>query len=231
MWSFIHYQYGDELGLTSDDEDYVQPAYLRSLPALMVAVNAAADAADADADDEDHQDPTFRSTNQILSSVSLSTQDLSGIVPQERDRDGDAQSGQLQKSPSRIDSGGDNARNKTERRGSVSSSSGSGSSSSTSDGQVEDDTQPLFIPPPPTGGQTFIDHEFHIPFDQLFLVLFSESSLLKVSFLLEYFLLSNQLGFCWTFHCFPKVDECRLTFSSNIVTDMEFQSFFFQFFA
>lgn len=32
MWSFVHSQYGDELGLTSDDEDYVQPAYLRSYP-------------------------------------------------------------------------------------------------------------------------------------------------------------------------------------------------------
>lgn len=142
MWSFVHYLYGDELGLTSDDEDYVQPAYLSSLPELMVAVNAAAGGEEEEEDDEEHahkEDHVDMVDNVIpVSSLALN-------------------------------------RNEARRNDSISSSNGSGS-----EGRLEDDHSPLFIPLLPAGAQTFVDHHFHIPFDQLFLVLFSESTLLKV---------------------------------------------------
>lgn len=32
VWQWIHYNYGDELGLTSSDDDYISPPCLDELP-------------------------------------------------------------------------------------------------------------------------------------------------------------------------------------------------------
>ncbi|XP_055342240.1 protein Aster-B-like isoform X2 [Paramacrobiotus metropolitanus] len=164
MWSFIHYQYGDDLGLTSDDEDYVQPAYLRSLPELISAVNGAAE---AEAQAAQHQQEggggefplPNGAVDKKLETEMMDAGPVFSVGPC---------------GPPEL------VRN---RSGSVGSGSSRSSSSGASAEGEEAQQQPVFIPPVPSGAQGFIDHEFHVPFDKLFLVLFSESTLLKEMFL------------------------------------------------
>jgi hypothetical protein len=156
MWSFIHYQYGDDLGpLSSDDEDYVQPAYLRSYKEVLAAVIG------TEEDDqrlaEDHAkfpvDSLVDSTSLMINTESALERPLKQIVIDNPANDVNAD---------------------------VSSSSGS-----------DHGDEAIYIPAPPVNGQTFIDHEFRIPFDQLFLVMFSESKLLKVIYPIRSPLLVN----------------------------------------
>ncbi|OQV13202.1 putative GRAM domain-containing protein 1B [Hypsibius exemplaris] len=147
MWSFVHYQYGDDLGLSSDDDDYIQPAYLRSYPEVLAAVTGTTEEDDnRTADDLPHQG------DDVDSSAVHNVAGASDLP-----------------STNQVGDGADGV--------SVSSSSGS-----------DQGDEAVYIPAPPVNGQTFIDHEFRIPFDQLFLTMFSESKLLKDMFVRRKFL-------------------------------------------
>ena len=145
MWSFVHSQYGDELGLTSDDEDYVQPAYLRSYPEEI--------AQHGDSDESQAGDKS------------------------EKDKTATVQKGEAT-TPGATTPGEGMVEESKPGKGSVGDEESESGSDFVAD---EDDTSdaPLFIPT--LDGQMLIDHEFRIPFDKIFLVLFSESTLLKVS--------------------------------------------------
>ena len=134
------------MGLSSEDDDYVQPAYLRSYPEeITAAEEEEARSANGLPSAVTPGDCALDSASTFLSSQ-LASLPTSPVSTPARDRPDEAVPD-------------------------VSSSSGSGS---------DQGDETLYIPPPPTNGQTFIDHDFRIPFDQLFLTMFSESQLLKV---------------------------------------------------
>ncbi|GAV02450.1 hypothetical protein RvY_13015 [Ramazzottius varieornatus] len=160
MWSFVHSQYGDELGLTSDDEDYVQPAYLRSYPEE-IAGSAQGDSDEGQAGDVAPSTSRKKDKHHSTASESTGATTPTATTPTATTPVEDMENG--------VKAG--------------TSSVGDDRSESGSDFVAEDDDAsdaPLFIPS--LEGQMLIDHEFRIPFDRLFLVLFSESTLLKEMF-------------------------------------------------